>query len=97
MIRVATPEVDDGSGVTIIGIRINISVSVVAVRAEPAGVTVRTNGIIFGIEGTRIAIATNPIMRATISQLTIRNTSAFRTTETDTIGAHGIDGKRNVI
>ena len=78
-------------------IRINKYLPVSAVRAIPSFFALRTNGIIFGIEGTRIAFATNPIMRATISRLTIRNTSAFRTTETDTIGAHVIEGKRNVI
>ena len=67
------------------------------VEAVPSAVTIGTNRIGVGMEGARIAAATNPIMPATIFQLAARNTSAFPTTETDTIGAHGIEGEYDVI
>lgn len=68
-----------------------------AVGAVPSVVTIGTNRIGVGMEGARIAPATNPIMPATILPLAARNTSAFPTTETDTVGAHGIDGAYKVI
>ena len=68
-----------------------------AVEAVPPGVTVGANRIRVGMEGARIASATNPIMPATIFPRAARNTFAFRTTETDTIGAHGIEGEYDVI
>ena len=67
------------------------------VGTVPSAVTIGTNRIGVGMEGARIAPATNPIMRATIFPQTARNSFAFRTTETDTTGAHDIDGVYKVI
>ena len=67
------------------------------VEAAPPDVTVGANRIRVGMEGARIALAANPKMRATIFPQTARNTFAFRTTETDTVGAHGIDGAYKAI
>ena len=68
-----------------------------AVGAVPSDLTVGANRIRRGMEGTRITLAANPIMPATIFPRAARNTFAFRTTETDTIGAHGIEGEYDVI